>query len=161
MTNDETRMTKHRHLLWLCAVVSLVPFGGCNGTAVQLGGAAASQAGPPRVQTITVGKQDLEQTIEMPGTVEGFETAEIYAKVGGYLEEILVDIGDRVMKDTVIARLSIPEMGKELDRQNAAVTAANALIRQAEAGIRQREAEQVSSEDAIKAEVFRPQLGLL
>jgi RND family efflux transporter MFP subunit len=117
---------------------------GCQPNKSQ-GPIAAVQAGPPRVQTITVAKQDLAQMIEMPGTVEGFETAVLYAKVGGYLEEITVDIGDHVEQGQVLARLSIPEMDQELAGHAAEVKQAEAKVQQAQAGIRQAEAQLVSA----------------
>ena len=83
----------------------------------------------PRVQTMTVEKRDLARTIELPGTVEGFETADLFAKVGGYLEEITVDIGDRVTEGKVLARLRIPEMHDELEVKRSAVASAEANAR--------------------------------
>lgn len=103
-----------------------------------------------RVQTVTVEKRDLARTIELPGTVEGFETADLFAKVGGYLEEISVDIGDRVAEGQVLARLWIPEMHKELEEERAAVASAEANAQQAQAGIRQAEAELRSAEARVE-----------
>ncbi len=99
-----------------------------------------TSANAPRVQTIAVQLQNLSRSIEMPGTVEGYETAELYAKVGGYLEEILVDIGDQVEKDQPLAKIHVPEMLNELDQKQAAVVRAEAGVEQSQAGIRQAEA---------------------
>ncbi|MDA1050699.1 MAG: efflux RND transporter periplasmic adaptor subunit [Planctomycetota bacterium] len=106
-------------------------------------------AGPTRVETVTVTRQDLAQSIEMSGTIEGDETVDLYAKVGGFLEEITVDIGDRVEAGQVLARLSIPEMAKELDHQQASFKSAQAMVQQTEAGIRQAEARIASGEAAV------------
>ncbi|MFH1303668.1 MAG: efflux RND transporter periplasmic adaptor subunit [Planctomycetota bacterium] len=103
----------------------------------------------PRVQTIPVKQQDLEQKIELPGTVEGFETADLYAKVGGYLEEISVDIGDRVTRGQVLARLSVPEMVKELRQKEVAIDAIQAEVKQAQAAIKQAQAQVVSAVAAV------------
>jgi len=109
---------------------------GCgNAGASQDGTKQPSAAAVPRVQTVTVQKQDLTQSIELPGTVEGFETADLYAKVGGYLDEISVDIGDRVEADQVLATLWIPEMQKELEEKRAAVASAEAMEKQAQAAL--------------------------
>jgi RND family efflux transporter MFP subunit len=104
----------------------------------------------PRVQTISVQLQDLEQKIELPGTVEGFETADLYAKVGGYLEEISVDIGDRVTRGQMLARLSVPEMVKELRQKEVAIDAIQAEVKQAQAAIKQAQAQVVSAVAAVE-----------
>ena len=103
----------------------------------------------PRVQTIPVKQQDLEQKIELPGTVEGFETADLYAKVGGYLQDISVDIGDRVTRGQVLARLSVPEMVKELRQKEVAIDAIQAEVKQAQAAIKQAQAQVVSAVAAV------------
>jgi len=104
----------------------------------------------PRVQTVTVQEQDLARTIQLPGTVEGFETTDLYAKVGGYLKEISVDIGDRVDADQVLARLSIPEMHKELAEKQAAVARAEAQAEQAQTGITLANAEVRSAQARLE-----------
>lgn len=111
--------------------------------------AANGPAGPARVETTVVTKQNLTQSIEMSGTIEGDETVDLYAKVGGFLEQISVDIGDRVEAGQVLARLSIPEMAKELDHQKASVESAQAMVQQTQAGIRQAEARIAGAEAAL------------
>lgn len=103
-------------------------------------GAKAADA-TPRVQTVAVAPQDLSRTIEMPATVEGYETADLYAKVGGFLAEIHVDIGDEVTKGQVLARLSIPEMHKELAEKQAAVAASEAELQSSAAALYEAQTE--------------------
>ncbi|RUL87967.1 efflux RND transporter periplasmic adaptor subunit [Tautonia sociabilis] len=103
----------------------------------------------PRIETVRVEQRDLARTIEMPGTVEGYETAELYAKVGGYLEEIHVDIGDEVTKGQELARLHVPEMHKDLQRRRAQLEQARADVVQAEAAVRQTEALVANAEAAL------------
>ena len=127
----------------------LAEFSGC-GTPRAKPPTPPAATGPPSIQTLTVSKQDLAQTIEMSATVEGDETADLYAKVGGYLEEITVDIGDRAEKGQILARLSIPEMEKELRRQEAGVVSAETHVKQAAASIKQAEAKVASAEAALE-----------
>jgi RND family efflux transporter MFP subunit len=87
------------------------------------------------VQTVVVKPKDLDRRIELPGTVEGYETADLYAKVGGFLAKISVDIGDEVTKGQVLARLSIPEMQKEVIEKQAAVAAREAELQSSQAGL--------------------------
>lgn len=139
----------------LVAGLVSVALSGCGGDNTNAGegkklGARSAGEDTPRVQTVTVKQQDLAVTIELPGSVEGFETADLYAKVGGYLEEIYVDIGDRVEVGQVLARLSIPEMAKELQQKEAAIAAAQAEVEQSQAAIRQAQAEVTSAEAAVE-----------
>jgi RND family efflux transporter MFP subunit len=94
-------------------------------------------ANATRVQTVTVQPQDLARKIELPGTVEGNETADLYAKVGGFLAEMSVDIGDHVKKGQVLARLAIPEMEQELRQKEAAIASAEANVEQSRAALRE------------------------
>ncbi|MBI2478361.1 MAG: efflux RND transporter periplasmic adaptor subunit [Planctomycetia bacterium] len=149
MSDVQNKITpSHARLLLLlglpCAGLLALVVAGCgNLNADNPGAAKRSAAGDdvPRVQTVVVKQQDLERKIELPGTIEGFETADLYAKVGGYLQEISVDIGDRVEAGQVLARLSIPEMHKERAEKQAAVASAEANAEQMQAGIKQAEAE--------------------
>lgn len=71
--------------------------------------------------------------MELPGTLEALEQAEIYAKVSGYLDVIHVDIGDTVRAGDVIAVLSVPEMLPEMNIAEAAVEVALAIREKARA----------------------------
>ena len=82
------------HTLIGLAVGAVTFLAGC-GAGNSPGTSPQANQGAPNVQTAHVAKQDLARVIELPGTVEGYETAALYAKVGGYLESIAVDIGDR------------------------------------------------------------------
>ena len=99
---------------------------------------SALQAVP--VQAEELSKEDVN-TIKLPGSVHGFESAELYGKMGGYVESIGVDIGDAVQKGDVLARLDIPEMAKQVDQKKALVDQARAQIQQASAATVQAQAE--------------------
>ncbi|MBA3315529.1 MAG: efflux RND transporter periplasmic adaptor subunit [Planctomycetota bacterium] len=94
----------------------------------------------PRVETVRVERKDLSRTVEMPGTVEGYETADLYAKVGGYLGSIVVDIGDEVHKGQELAKLWVPELKNEVTRKQAAIRQAESEVAQASAAVTQAEA---------------------
>ncbi len=55
-------------------------------------------------------REDLLRRITIPAEFEAFKETTIHSKVSGYLEWIKVDIGDRVKKGKVIAKLEVPEM---------------------------------------------------
>lgn len=129
-------------VLWLNA-------GGRTDTAIagedQRNSAEASNVGTG-VEVVPVELQDLSRTIEMPGTVQGYETIDLHAKIGGYLREMRVDIGDSVEKGQVLAILSVPEMDQQLKQKQALVQQAVSLVDQARAVIAQAEAEGASAQ---------------
>lgn len=124
--------------------------GGCTDTTIAAGTAKSldkeTAKGGLAVELVPVNRQDLSRTIDQPGTVEGYETADLYAKIGGYLDEMNVDIGDPIEKDQVLATLSVPEMQQELVQKQALVQQAVSLVKQAHAVTTQVEAESASAE---------------
>ncbi len=87
-------------------------------------------AAKPQAKTVTVGvvrEQMLKKTVELPATIESDETAMLMARTEGYVDEVLVDIGDEVEVGQVLVRLRAPELEQ-------AVNASQAMIRQLQAG---------------------------
>ncbi|MCE9563987.1 MAG: efflux RND transporter periplasmic adaptor subunit [Planctomycetes bacterium] len=84
-----------------------------------------------------------------PGTVEPFESTDLYAKASGFLIEQNVDIGSRVTKGEILARISVPEYQKQVDRDEARVKAATAKIHQMEAHIAAAEAEAKAADASV------------
>lgn len=134
-----------------------------------LNGAAVGQSqkatdSTPRVETVAVEQRNLELKVEIPGTVEGYETVDLYAKVGGFLEKYAqvkvdgfpektteLDIGDTIEAGQTLAWLSIPEMEKQLNQKDALIVRANAEFVQASEAIRQAGAALESAEAMVQA----------
>jgi RND family efflux transporter MFP subunit len=96
----------------------------------------ASRAGDPTaVRTVAPTVEILLRETTQPAHVESYERTDVYAKASGFLKSVLVDIGDRVQKDQVIAELSIPEMDQELQQKVARVEQAQAGVEQAESRV--------------------------
>lgn len=55
-------------------------------------------------------KQEIGNSLKLPGELVSFERAEITAKVEAYTKTISVDIGDKVKKGQVLAVLEAPEV---------------------------------------------------
>ncbi len=66
------------------------------------------------VSAVRPESKTIYRRVQIPGTIEALWSTKIFAKVPGYLERILVDHGDKVVKGQLLASLSSPEMGKEL-----------------------------------------------
>jgi RND family efflux transporter MFP subunit len=93
---------------------------------------AKAQAGPqPALQTLPVAvarvtRQDLCKVVTIPAEFRPYLQVELHAKVSGYVEQINVDIGDRVKAGQLLAKLEVPELKNELDRAIAAEQKAEA-----------------------------------
>jgi RND family efflux transporter MFP subunit len=89
--------------------------------------AANSQpAAVQTVETIRPIRADIAHSFNTNGTLEAFETADLYPKVSGYLSEVRVDIGDHVKAGQVLALISLPETEKELAEAEATIAAKRA-----------------------------------
>ena len=111
--------------------VSTVGCGGKELPAEKKAAAVAAHA-VPKVAAAKPLRKTLSLTTTQPGRIEAFETAPLHAKVAGYVEAVLVDIGDTVKKDQVLVRLSIPELQDDVMQKEALVTSAEARVKQAE-----------------------------
>lgn len=69
-----------------------------------------------------VGEEDLA----LPGTMEAFVEAPIYARTNGYLKKWYHDIGSRVQKGDLLAEIDTPEVDQQLSQARADVATAQA-----------------------------------
>lgn len=115
--------------------VALVYITGCaESREVSAQKADGAQGTPiPSVQVTKPQREAISRTLTVPGSVEAFEKAKLYAKVAGYLETIHVDIGDRVKKGQVLAVLDVPEMTMEYAQAEAGLAEAKAQHAKAQA----------------------------
>jgi RND family efflux transporter MFP subunit len=93
--------------------------------------AVAAAAPPPatqNVETIRPIRADIARSFATNGTLEAYETTDLYPKVSGYLAEVRVDIGDRVKAGQVLAVISLPETEKQLAQAEATVASKRANL---------------------------------
>lgn len=90
--------------------------------------AAPQSAQLQNVETIRPIRADIARSFNTNGTLEAFETADLYPKVSGYLSDVRVDIGDRVKAGQVLAVISLPETEKELAEAEATVASKRANL---------------------------------
>lgn len=69
---------------------------------------------------------DVSKSIELPAELLPYETADLTAKVEGYIKDIRVDIGDKVSKGQTLAVIDAPELRTRYVEYQAAISAANA-----------------------------------
>jgi len=78
------------------------------------------------VAVAQVAREDLYNEITIPAEFRPYLQVELHAKVSGYVDQINVDIGDRVKAGQLLARLEVPELRDELARAKAAEKRAKA-----------------------------------
>lgn len=122
--------------------------------------------GIPIVSLIVPERKSQSRAVTQPATVEAYHTADIYAKVAGYLTTLKCDIGDRVEAGETLAVVSAPEMDKQVERQMAevrkleaderrstsGVAVAKAAMLAAKADIRRADAEVSKAEASVAAD---------
>ena len=81
-------------------------------SSVKAGVATLVTVAPP--QRVT-----LRNTVTLTGSIMAFQQANIFARVGGYLEKIPVDIGDPVRKGQVLAVINYQDLQDQYQQANA------------------------------------------
>ncbi|HEY0910209.1 MAG TPA: efflux RND transporter periplasmic adaptor subunit, partial [Bradyrhizobium sp.] len=68
----------------------------------------------PSVAVVLPDPKPLQATIDLPGRLEAYNRAPIFARVSGYLKYWNVDIGARVKAGDVIAEIDAPDLDQQL-----------------------------------------------
>jgi len=81
---------------------------------------AKAKAGPAPSDAITVAavkvdREDISRQQVFEAEFRPYEEVELHAKVTGFVDAILVDVGDQVTNGQLLATLEIPELQDELD----------------------------------------------
>lgn len=159
-----TAMAHISKLHGICGFAALLAFAGCNSPSTSGGSSDGDVRSDLTAVTVVTPEQTaLTRSTTQPAIVHAYQTADVYAKVSGYLKTLSADIGTRVKAEAPLATLSVPELAKQLERQRqlvlqreanetraaASVTLANADVTAAKAA--RDEAE--SHLDAFDAEL--------
>ena len=82
----------------------------------------------PTVAVVKPSKVENESGLELPGRLQAFIRAPIYARVPGYLKSWKHDIGDKVKAGDLLAEIDTPDLDQQLlqARANLTVSQANA-----------------------------------
>jgi membrane fusion protein, multidrug efflux system len=74
----------------------------------------------PTVAVVYPQKERPEEELVLPGSLLAYEESPIYARTNGYLIRWYKDIGSRVKKGELLARIDTPEVDQELNQTRAA-----------------------------------------
>lgn len=73
-----------------------------------------------------------EEEIVLPGTLQAYADAPIYARTNGYLKRRLVDMGAHVKAGQLLAEIDAPELEQQLQQARADLATADANLRLAQ-----------------------------
>ncbi len=101
--------------------------------------------------TVARGQSESDTTrIELPATVEGSRSIDLFARASGYIDDIRVDIGDRVKSGQPLVTIHAPELQARVAQREAELMLAQAQSKQAEAAQQAAEAETASRRAAVE-----------
>lgn len=93
---------------------------------------AVPEAVPIPVRTVKPERGDLSRTLRLNGHVESEATVTVLPLVSGVLEEVSVDVGDRVRRDQVIARIDSRRFELQLEQAEAAYLSSKSAFERVE-----------------------------
>jgi len=80
----------------------------------------------PIVVTVAPTRSAVGEELVLPGAVQAYSEARIYARTNGYLKSWSVDIGSRVKKGQLLAEIDAPEVDQQLAQAIADLATARA-----------------------------------
>ncbi|WP_407159668.1 efflux RND transporter periplasmic adaptor subunit [Bradyrhizobium sp. STM 3557] len=92
----------------------------------------------PTVAVIAPDAKVLSNTLDLPGRLEAYYRAPIFARVSGYLKSWSADIGAQVKAGQVIAEIEAPDLDQQLLQARADLTSQQASAALSEATLNRR-----------------------
>src|ERR1700730_16101674 len=86
----------------------------------------ANEQAVPTVALAKLVRGDAQQSLILPGTLQPYSKATIYARVNGYLKNWNRDIGARVKAGEVLASIEAPDLDQQLAQARATLASAKA-----------------------------------
>jgi len=131
---------KHRaRRSWLAAVVVFLAVAGIlsSGIIRRVRARAAVSAetaamAVPLVNVVSPQRTAPSHDLVLPGNVEPYMTAPIFARTNGYVKKWYVDIGGRVKKGQLLAEIDTPEVDQQLQQSRSNLATAEANLKLAE-----------------------------
>src|SRR5205809_3091029 len=71
------------------------------------------------IKTAKVERADVKSTVSATGVIQTFKTVDVKSNVGGTVDKLAVDVGDRVKKDQLIALIDPTDTKTALDQAKA------------------------------------------
>ncbi|HMM90702.1 efflux RND transporter periplasmic adaptor subunit [Bradyrhizobium sp.] len=141
----ETRPTVSRRKLGIFGLVAVIGAGLIVATGIRAREDSSdklrewtdAQAVPSVAVALPSGRA-LSPTIDLPGRLEAYSRAPIFARVNGYLKSWSVDIGAKVKAGQVIAEIEAPDLDQQLLQAKADLASQQSSARLSEATLNRR-----------------------
>jgi RND family efflux transporter MFP subunit len=91
------------------------------------------QSAIPAVRTAALKSQVGPRVVDLPGTMQAFDSATLYARATGYIASRRADIGSQVHKGDVLAVIAAPDLDQQLAQARAQLAQMQAALSQATA----------------------------
>jgi RND family efflux transporter MFP subunit len=135
----ERRRRRTARLLGLGTLVSLGLLVGvgawqhANRAAATIATLDAARTAVPVVRVAVLKADDRGLQIDLPGTIQAFDSATLFARASGYIGKRDVDIGSRVHAGDELAVISAPELDQQLLQARAQLSQMQAALAQSQA----------------------------
>jgi RND family efflux transporter MFP subunit len=93
----------------------------------------------PTVAAIRPDPRGRVTTLDLPGRLEAYYRAQIYARSSGYLKDWKVDIGARVKAGDLLAEIEAPDLDQQFLQAKADLASAEANVKLSEANLQRGE----------------------
>ncbi|WP_379770641.1 efflux RND transporter periplasmic adaptor subunit [Massilia aerilata] len=116
---SSARRAISRHVT--AALLSLAAMLAADPVLAQAAGPAASAAPAAalKLDTVTVQRSDIQQTVEAAGKLQLRKWADTYAQIGGQVKEVSVAIGDTVQADQALLEISPAQQAAKVESNRA------------------------------------------
>ena len=125
---------------WAILLAVVIGSAGCERGATSENPAVTTTPALSKIPLTRVTAGSLQHVVQVPATVQGYETVDLMSKIDGYVGTVHVDIGDLVQAGQVLAELSVPELLDEVTRREKLVQQTAAEIDSREADVKLTEA---------------------
>lgn len=112
-------------------VIALLAAFGATACSQKTAGQMTNEASRParvKASLISVGRQEQRRNIEAVGSLVAYDEVTVSSEAEGRVEQVNFDVGDRVVKGQVLARISPIEMQLTVEQQDAALAQARARL---------------------------------
>lgn len=120
-----------KKIFTITALVGVVSVFGCSSKSAQNQNQNQSENGAEEkaftVSTITLAPETLEDYIEFGGSVRAANTVEVFPTVSGKISRILVEAGDKVKRNQIIAQVDASKPGVEFTESPIRASAAGTV----------------------------------
>lgn len=127
MSNDAPRGLKKAGVVAAIAAVAVVAIGTYSRYhEVQAATTWSATASIPTVHLVPVAGADKTGALDLPGTMQAWTAAKLYARVGGYVKGWYRDIGAIVPSGTALGTIDTPELDQQIAEARADLNSARA-----------------------------------